>query len=1638
MQKILFILFFLFFLSSFAGSEVSVQTSQDLQGRTVTTVISSDAVEASTIDINGVLAQVTPKFEGYIVELNSLPVLEVIADDSKVLAKLEGNQEKIQERINEAIEDKINHVPSTTNVYALQRSADIVETKLDDIKEQIQDDVTEQKAVISSEKNQFLDKMEDIPADAEHTGNLISGNAVASVADTVVESFDTVINAVVLDVSAEQIAEIEKLPEVKKVTPNYEVKAFLMDSVPLIGANQVWQLDVDGNNCVTSGKECLTGKGVNIAIIDTGVDYTHPDLGGCFGAGCKVVGGWDFVNNDGDPMDDQGHGTHVAATAAGNGALKGVAPDATIYAYKVLAADGGGTTANIIAAINKAVDPNGDGDFSDKLEVISLSLGGPGDPDDPMSTAIDNAVNNGVVAVVAAGNSGPSEVTIGSPGTARKAITVGATYKKNYDATIKTDINPRVDSLAFFSSRGPTTIGTVKPDIVAPGAKICAAQWGTAFESSIGTSPLVESCLDSNHIAISGTSMATPHVAGVVALLKQKNPTWTPAEIKAALKATAKDLGLRRIEQGSGRVDVFKLLALANAPAVSSIVMPREVGGVINIQGSITGSFTNYFVSYSSASANNWVDMPTQTSFPSAGVLISGFDTTALADGEYIFKVTAVGSTGVISDDVIYSKVNNLQLQWTTSDIIRAGGIIDVRAKKKIAGTPIVEYGRGLSPTTWLNTGISNAGNNIGDDVLLATFDTSVITEADFYTLRVKFQETSSVEQISVYLDPSLRAGWPQKISANVLCPNSLPCYMPTAAPIVSDVNNDGVKEIIVADSVRQVVGVYEGSVIHVFRPDGTELSGWPKIKGDSWSIFSTPAVVQNPSTSIVNGFDFLHLYDSSGNSFSGWPKIGLKSWCPSFADIDSDNSKDVVVGRDGGTQGTYSAFDKQGNPLSGWPVLVGGNPILCPLQANGKIVATTFGATGFTCTIGLANGIFFCGPYYVDGSLKAISSQGAVLWTASGFAPFTSVVGDINGDGVEELVSLGNLGLNKGCEVRAYDANGQLMNGWPKGVQCRSTGLALADISGDGTLDIVTLNKVFSWNGNVIKTVLSNYPPNRQYFRLTVGDVNNDNREDIVTQYQEFDAALSLAYTQVIAYDLDGNILFSKRLKYPSWENAPAIVDIDGDSSLELIAVDGGQAYVWNLNSLVGKVSWPSVNFDAAHTNHPITEICNNVDDNNNGIVDEGTVLCGLGACAATVPKCQNGQSQICTPGTPTTESCNEIDDDCDGLIDNGITCADNSEFIGAMTYSTDIGVSFLRVLTFKNIGTSTWTKQSGYKLVSDNPFLNNFWGFSEVSLSDSDSIAPGQSKSFDLGWWGTWNPGTYNLNWIMAKQVGQDVIGFGAASNTVISVNQRYIKLKSITVGTSSTDIVFSNDFSTCAYIQPAPNFYASNICFKYIPQAGSEYQTESILSTNSQFTVGQKYKLCHGNNGVCSGEVVAGSPEVCNGLDDNYDGQVDEGLTTSEFFQDQDNDGFGSPTNSIRTCYAQNGYVSNSNDCDDTNPLIKPNAMTSCGVGACQASVLNCLNGILQSCVPGTSSSETCGNNIDDDCDGIADTLDSCITCTLRKFSVASESCRTQGDSIFCPENVPVHFGVDDGQGSCTLINCKDGSCSSAITR
>ncbi len=322
-----------------------------------------------------------------------------------------------------------------------------------------------------------------------------------------------VLNAVAVRAPREVIEELAKVPGVVRVSRDERVKADLSQSVPLVGAPEAWALG-------------LTGEGVVVAVVDTGIDYTHPDLGGCLGPGCRVLGGYDFVNQDADPKDDDGHGTHVAGIVAANGSLKGMAPDAHLLAFKVLDEWGEGTASDVIAGIERALDPDNDPATPDGADVINLSLGGSGDPDDPVSQAVDNAAEAGVVVVVAAGNSGRlGYSTIESPGCARRAITVGATNK--------------ADSLQAFSSKGPAAVTDgIKPDIVAPGAFINSTLPGGAYAP------------------FSGTSMAAPHVAGAAALLRQRDPALAPDAVKSLLMTSARDLGLDPFAQGAGRLDV--------------------------------------------------------------------------------------------------------------------------------------------------------------------------------------------------------------------------------------------------------------------------------------------------------------------------------------------------------------------------------------------------------------------------------------------------------------------------------------------------------------------------------------------------------------------------------------------------------------------------------------------------------------------------------------------------------------------------------------------------------------------------------------------------------------------------------------------------------------------------------------------------------------------------------------------------------------------------------------------------------------------------------------------------------------------------------------------------------------------------
>jgi serine protease AprX len=292
-----------------------------------------------------------------------------------------------------------------------------------------------------------------------------------------------------------------------------------------VGAPQVWNLG-------------YTGKGVGVAILDSGVaasnDLQLPNN--------RLIASVDFVDSAQAPFTDPGgHGTHVAGIVAGNGydsageltgAYKGIAPGANIISVRVIGSDGSAKLDAIVKGIEWAVVNR----HAYNIRVINLSLGGtPSGPyiSDPLSTAVEIAWHAGIVVVVAAGNNGPGAGTLSTPGRDPYVITVGAVDDMGTASTMD-------DLIGSFSGRGPTYDGLEKPDIVAPGRRIVSLRSpGSTLDQQLPdrVTPLVSS--PSTYFRLTGTSMSTPVVSGIIALMLERNPALTPDQVKFILTKTA-------------------------------------------------------------------------------------------------------------------------------------------------------------------------------------------------------------------------------------------------------------------------------------------------------------------------------------------------------------------------------------------------------------------------------------------------------------------------------------------------------------------------------------------------------------------------------------------------------------------------------------------------------------------------------------------------------------------------------------------------------------------------------------------------------------------------------------------------------------------------------------------------------------------------------------------------------------------------------------------------------------------------------------------------------------------------------------------------------------------------------------------
>ncbi|GAX91575.1 peptidase S8 [Effusibacillus lacus] len=389
--------------------------------------------------------------------------------------------------------------------------------------------------------------------------------------------YDAAFHGFAAELTKGQIDALQKMPFVKQVEYDMPVEVTMNTAKTWFGSEKAstdfgLTGDRDGNPTSYSKNDVV------VAIIDTGIDGAHADLDGG-----KIIGWKDLVNNQTTPYDDNGHGTHVggivAGTGEGNAAYKGVAPGAALVGIKVLDKRGSGSMSTVDAGINWAIqnkDVYG-------IKVINLSLGTSGSSDgtDSTSTAVNTAFANGILPVVAAGNSGPARYTIGSPGAATDALTVGAFA----------DVGENGFNVTDFSSRGPTKDNRIKPDIMAPGFNITAPKTNST----------------NLYITYSGTSMATPFTAGVAALMLDANYALTPADLKTKITGTAQDWGPagQDIDYGHGRLQAYEAIKSAGGFTGTGPVVPNHSF----VSGTLTGGGTSKTYSHNVTS----VDYPVAT-----------------------------------------------------------------------------------------------------------------------------------------------------------------------------------------------------------------------------------------------------------------------------------------------------------------------------------------------------------------------------------------------------------------------------------------------------------------------------------------------------------------------------------------------------------------------------------------------------------------------------------------------------------------------------------------------------------------------------------------------------------------------------------------------------------------------------------------------------------------------------------------------------------------------------------------------------------------------------------------------------------------------------------------------------------------
>ena len=859
--------------------------------------------------------------------------------------------------------------------------------------------------------------------------------------------------------------------------------------VRLIGSSGAW--------------DTSTGAGVIVAVVDTGIDFTHPDIianiwtntGEIPNNGIDDdhngyiddVHGWDFIGSSymnpvqsNNPVDHFGHGTHVSGTiaAVGNNGVGviGVAWNAQIMPVKGLDDNGNGIDSTLGPALIYAANNGAD--------VISNSWAGQGNSQ-TIADAVSYAYNLGAVIVAAAGNNS-DDARKYYPANLPQVITVAATDHNN--------------TMAYFSNWGS------KIDVTAPGVDVLSLR---AAGTTLGTP------VDAYYTRLDGTSMATPHVSGLAGLLLSQNPAYSNEDVRQAIRVSATKYGTAGFDLNYGYGVINAAAALTLPDVVEAKILSPADGTHVNSPATISGvargsAFAQYKLEYGSGQTpTNWTLIQSGTS-PVAGGSLGVFDPSTVPDGIYVIRLTAYDLSNTAFTDRIELSVNYLSI---TSPPPPTVPVVAAEFKPgtqlSITGTATgasfqdfrIDWAEGIYPSAgWNNVGIGVAGSGASPVIngTLGTWNTSTITTADYYTLRLSVDDAgfTSTAFTLVYFEPSLISqNWPialdegtywssgivpatdaagnQKLTlvgAGTTTPSEYKTFSPDGAtqtstsltyygslfqPATGDLDGNPGDEAAMTDVL----------MLRVFRGDNSSYTLTPAQTADfTYSQVVLEDLNNDSQLEIVAlGEDYnvpnayVYAYLRSGQQLNANFPITIANQNTNIdtytkgnrlfvGDIDGDGNREILV-LEGTTASTFTPrlFANDGTPKTWSAPSYSGYPdqlVLADLDHNGTL------ETIFTCSCNSEKELHVLQP---NGTERA--GWPVILQAYADNISYIAV-GDINKDGREEIV------VSIGTEIFVLEDNGtSFSSSWPiVGTGYASFGpVVLADINGDGLPEILT-----------------------------------------------------------------------------------------------------------------------------------------------------------------------------------------------------------------------------------------------------------------------------------------------------------------------------------------------------------------------------------------------------------------------------------------------------------------------------------------------------------------------------------------------------------------------------------------------------